>query len=548
VTVTVEGGFEPAAQATLFARAGGTESYQSVALQPDGGADGTVTLTGTVPAALATPAGIDYYLVLSDGSETVAVPGRAPAAAARAPRHLPVAFDGLSAEGAFAPQTYRMVSLPVQPDGQSLKEALRAHYGAYDPQTWRLLRWDAAAETYREFPELDTLRPGDGAWLVTEAGSTLAVPAGRTVDAGTPYRIPLQEGWNQVGVPFGFSVPWEEVKAATDIAPANLDGPVAYRDTSDEGPAAPAYRYAQSTLRPWRAYFVYNGTGGPDTLVVPPGGGDADAPAAATRLAAHPAAAADSGHYTMRIAAQADGGALRDGQTWIGFRPDARRGRDRHDMAKAPPVRVPYLQVQARAGPAADGRPHAASYQPFGGTGGAWTLTVRARLDDPDATTTVHLHLRDVGARPPDARRYVLDPEQGRRLAIQNDRVAVEVQSGEPRRLRVLVGTEAFAEAKSGDISLQSFTTGLSGNYPNPFARETRIEYQLADRRRVTLAVFNVLGQRVRTLVDEPQDAGGHAVTWEGENRYGRPVGSGVYFVRLTAGSTTKTRKMVLVR
>jgi hypothetical protein len=250
----------------------------------------------------------------------------------------------------------------------------------------------------------------------------------------------------------------------------------------------------------------------------------------------------------MRIAAQADGGALRDGQTWIGFRPDARRGRDRHDIAKAPPVRAPYLQVQARAGPAADGLPHAASYQPFGGTGGAWTLTVRARLDDPDATTTVHLHLRDVGTRPPDTRRYVLDPEKERRLAIQNDRVAVEVQSGEPRRLRVLVGTEAFAEAKSGDVSLQSFTTGLSGNYPNPFTRATRIEYQLADRRRVTLAVFNVLGQRVRTLVDEPQDAGGHAVTWEGENRYGRPVGSGVYFVRLTAGRTTKTRKMVLVR
>jgi flagellar hook assembly protein FlgD len=62
------------------------------------------------------------------------------------------------------------------------------------------------------------------------------------------------------------------------------------------------------------------------------------------------------------------------------------------------------------------------------------------------------------------------------------------------------------------------------------------------------MQVYNVLGQRVETLVDARTSAGLHTVTWDGTNRYGERVGSGVYFVRMEAGSTTETQKVVLVR
>jgi len=70
----------------------------------------------------------------------------------------------------------------------------------------------------------------------------------------------------------------------------------------------------------------------------------------------------------------------------------------------------------------------------------------------------------------------------------------------------------------------------------------------LGERQDATIQIYNVLGQRVRTLVDAPKTAGVHRVEWDGQNRYGTPVGSGVCFYRLQAGDTSETRKMVLVR
>jgi hypothetical protein len=125
----------------------------------------------------------------------------------------------------------------------------------------------------------------------------------------------------------------------------------------------------------------------------------------------------------------------------------------------------------------------------------------------------------------------------------------LEVEAGAARRLKVIVGTESYAEAESEGIELEAFTNELRGNYPNPFGRETTVAYTLGKRQEVTLEVYDVLGRRVRTLVEgTEQRAGLHRLRWEGENRYGSPVGSGVYFLRIRAEGFTATRKMVLVR
>ncbi len=88
----------------------------------------------------------------------------------------------------------------------------------------------------------------------------------------------------------------------------------------------------------------------------------------------------------------------------------------------------------------------------------------------------------------------------------------------------------------------------LSQNYPNPFNPSTVIAYELPRRSTVTLTIYNILGQEVRTLVDREQPAGRHQVTWDGHNGSGGEVASGVYLYRLTAGDQVKSRKMVLVR
>lgn len=88
----------------------------------------------------------------------------------------------------------------------------------------------------------------------------------------------------------------------------------------------------------------------------------------------------------------------------------------------------------------------------------------------------------------------------------------------------------------------------VAQNHPNPFNPSTVIEYAVPKQARVTIAVYDVLGRWVRTLVDEEQPAGWHQVVWDGADQAGSGVSTGMYFYRLQAEGFTQTRKMVLMK
>jgi photosystem II stability/assembly factor-like uncharacterized protein len=90
--------------------------------------------------------------------------------------------------------------------------------------------------------------------------------------------------------------------------------------------------------------------------------------------------------------------------------------------------------------------------------------------------------------------------------------------------------------------------TWLGQNRPNPFSGGTEIKYQLANKGKVRLVVYNVLGQTVRRLVEGDQEAGSYFARWDGSDEAGRNASSGVYFYRLEAFGKSQTRKMVKVR
>jgi hypothetical protein len=88
----------------------------------------------------------------------------------------------------------------------------------------------------------------------------------------------------------------------------------------------------------------------------------------------------------------------------------------------------------------------------------------------------------------------------------------------------------------------------LQQNYPNPFNPRTTIRYRLAQDGPVRLSVYNIAGQRIITLADGKRTAGEHAAVWDGRDRAGGMVSSGIYFCRLQAGQYSEMRKMVLLR
>ena len=96
----------------------------------------------------------------------------------------------------------------------------------------------------------------------------------------------------------------------------------------------------------------------------------------------------------------------------------------------------------------------------------------------------------------------------------------------------------------SHDLSSYDLTPheySLGQNYPNPFNPSTSIEYNVPVTGNVTLKVYDILGKEVASLVDKQQDAGSYIVNWNASS-----LSSGVYFYKLTAGSFTQTKKMML--
>jgi hypothetical protein len=93
------------------------------------------------------------------------------------------------------------------------------------------------------------------------------------------------------------------------------------------------------------------------------------------------------------------------------------------------------------------------------------------------------------------------------------------------------------------DIDQLPTEFSLAQNYPNPFNPSTRIKYQVASNSRVSLVVYDILGNEIETLVNEVKPAGTYEVTWYAEN-----LPSGVYFYQLRAGSFVDTKKMILLK
>jgi hypothetical protein len=109
-------------------------------------------------------------------------------------------------------------------------------------------------------------------------------------------------------------------------------------------------------------------------------------------------------------------------------------------------------------------------------------------------------------------------------------------------------GLNEFASLEPVQVQTRPEIFGLADNYPNPFNPETTLKYQLPEAADVKLEVYNVVGQVVRTLVADHQNAGRYVVQWDATNDNGQPLSSGIYFYHIQAGEFQKTKKMLLLK
>ena len=111
-----------------------------------------------------------------------------------------------------------------------------------------------------------------------------------------------------------------------------------------------------------------------------------------------------------------------------------------------------------------------------------------------------------------------------------------------------------FSQSRSTSIKVQEIkmslqkSFNLNQNYPNPFNPSTAIKFYIPNNSYVSIKIYGVLGGEVTTLINEQVVAGYHTVHWNGKDKYGREVSSGVYFYQIRSGSFVQTKKMLLLK
>ncbi len=510
-------GFEPTS-ADLYYRLSGSSNYSAIPLIQTGDA-----YEATIPSAAVTLRGVDYYIELSDDTEVITFPSADPEAN---PAHLRVAVDAALTAAPPPPDgSYRMVSIPVDLVEPSASAVFADDYGNYIPSLWRLLRWLPDQEAYAEFPDIGAeLTPGTSVWLATRFSEPFDVENGQSVDASRPFDIVLQPGFNQIASPFAFPVLWDGISGSELVGP-----PAAWNGVE--------YALDQDLLVPWEGAFVENRTDEAITVSVDP----MEAPAGALP-GETPFVDARVG-YGLRLVATTAAG-LRDTQNLAAFAAEARNGRDAMDIGEPPPpgehIRLSFVPD---ANPRAVRLAH--SYQPDTGEGSVWEVEVTATSELlRSAPMPVSVALVDEGVLPDGYGVRVIDLDRATALSTESGLLSVTISAFEPlRRLRLIIGTDAFADANSGDIGALPLDFALNAAYPNPAHGPVNIPYQLAASSAVELSVYDLLGRRVAVLVDGEQDAGRHLRTWNAEG-----LASGMYIYRLKAEAFSDTGKLILVR
>ena len=421
---------------------------------------------------------------------------------------------------------YRLVSTPIDLDSSSPANVLEDDLGEYNTEDWRFFGLNAN-QSYDEFPGAGAMVPGAAFWLAVSApGQSFNTGPGTSVLTDDSFPITLNPGWTFVGTPFNFPVAQVQLSRASGEA---LDIRQFQGDWSEKtGP-----------LQPFEGYAVFAVEG--DQLLVdpfPPSAAAKWAPAAALKAEKDEA-------FAWAVGIEARGGKARDTDNVLAVSELAAIGYDSMDRPE-PPIIGDYISVYF---PHDDWEVPSSRFnvdvRPTFDASESWFFEVQTNVDEP-----VTLAFTGVESVPEQFEVVLFDRllHQNIDLRETNTYQIRGAETGFDERFELLIGTPDAVDDMQPQLSDVPDRVSVE-SFPNPFYTFTTLEYGLPSLMPVTIHVYNLLGKRVTTLVENaPRDAGMHAVQWDGTDRAGNPVASGVYVFTVQAGPRQETRKVVVLR
>ncbi len=518
VDVTVDVRSLPSeADVQLRYREGGESTFVQKEMQGD------EERTRTIPESRVTLRGLEYVVEVRGGDTTLA----------QAPTSGPTS---IRVEGEVTPPQqasgmYRIVSVPTQLDDSGLSNVFGPLL-PYDPSEWRLFSIGPSGLTadggYVEQNDVEraSLETGEALWFIRasdESDEALASLNGTSIPVDQPHESGLDEGWNLIGNPFAFDVPMSQVRVENTAG--TLEDVLGY-DGED------FVNQKDGVLEPYRGYLVYLSGGQNGTLVVDPSPEELSALTSSAR--------APDPRWAVDLSARV--GQARDAMNTFGTAPNATDGVEAADGREPPPI-GDYVSLSFRA-PSQEGE----LWRDMRSTGGGlrtWTANVRTNVSG-----LITISASDVSSVPDDQSVWLVDPvlDQAQNLRESPTYRFPAPEEGDARSLRVLVGPPAAVQRRLGRDADRPERVELLPSVPHPVRSHTTFRYQVPERTRATLELYDLLGRRVATLIDDKSvGPGTHTHAWTRQNT-GGALSSGAYLLRLQAGGVTRTRRLVIMQ
>ena len=413
--------------------------------------------------------------------------------------------DGIPSE------RWRMLSFPGSQDNPSIAKPKQEGHVFYV--------WDLDDSTW-VVP--DSIYTGQAYWFkhIYENPVPFSSDSGMAIPL-EPYTIDLKTGWNMVGSPFAYPV---EVSAdPNEVSALYFFGDSTNRD----GWSLQEYR-----MDPWAGYAVYT-----------------ELDSATIELLPFPIE--DQENSTNRIAGEgwtialsAESERYIDKSMVIGRHRNAKDVKDGMDIPLLPSVSKGLSVALSLDN---DTRfDHSSDIRSTDEQNGVWSLSVYSSSDPGPVEFSAVAN----GLIPPEISVAVLDIQTRK---IYQD-VLVNPFTIDDRlklgyELKFVAGDPAYVESMLLEILSQIPSEfALGQNYPNPFNPITRLDYLLPIRSDVSISVYNMLGQEIITLLRQEQPYGKYSVSWNGLDKYGKQVASGVYFTELKSRNIRRVTKMLLLK
>ena len=252
---------------------------------------------------------------------------------------------------------------------------------------------------------------------------------------------------------------------------------------------------------------------------------------------------------SILISANLRCGKFIDNDNLFGVSPTASETYDRYDLQEAPTI-GDYVSLWIDN---KDWEKSSAAYtidiRKDGEEGYSWDFKIDYSIEKAEAL--VKLKFNQLIDLPEDWLMYLFDRSEGVAFNLKEQTgMTLSPVSGKQiiKPYKLVIGTESYVLQNSDDIPLVPLEFELFQNYPNPFNAATTISFNLPKRMNVSVKIYNILGQLVKTLVDEPVRGGHHAIHWDGRNNQGNLITTGLYIVRLQSKDKVAVKKLLLIK